>query len=222
MKRISLLVAMIFSVALAAAVEVKTDFEGSAVLSPQQVGIVRDLALRAGLPTVARIYTYNIHPGPSFGINVVSVEEMKGREGTSSCLAVGYEKWEPGGSKHEKVQFRSGGFWVRPWIIKSRFGLFSGARGPVKILLSDKTALEMADTIFALFAAGRIGFRTPDLKAKVDDWRTSDLTLTSISWEAPDRGWLGVAVRHAHAGMTLDCTVEEGEIVVVEVNQVIS
>jgi hypothetical protein len=199
MKTINLLAAMQFAVVLATAGEVKTEFEGSAVLSDQQIRIVTELALRAGLPTVARIYTYNIHPGSSFGINVVSNEEMKGREGTSSCLSVGYEKWEPGGRKHEKVKLRSGDFWVRPWIIKARFGVFSGPRAEVKISLSDNTTLEMADRVFDLFKAGKVRFRTHELKAKV-----------------------AIAVRHAHAGMGLDCTIEEGEIVVIEVNQVIS
>lgn len=222
MKTINLWVAVQFAWVYAIAGEVKTEFEGSAVLDDSQIRIVKELALRAGLPSVARIYTYNIHPSPCFGINVVSREEIRGREGTSSCLAIGYEKWEPGGSKHEKVKFRSGDFWVRPWIIQSRFGIFSGARGEVKISLSDKISFATADKIFALFTAGKIHFRTADLKAKFDEWRTADATLTSISWDAPNRGWLGIAVRHAHAGMSLDCIFEEGEIVVVDVNQVIS
>jgi hypothetical protein len=202
--------------------DVVTQFESPAILSGDQIRIVKELALRAGLPSVGRIYTYNIHPGPSYGIGALSEEEIKGRESTTSCILIGFEKWEPGGSKHQKVEFRSGDFWAYPWIDKTRFAKFSGPRGEKKISLSEKTSLAAADRIFALFETGKLRFKNPALKKKVDDWRTMEFSLTRITWEADGRGSLGIAVSDRHAAMSVDCVLEEGEIVVVEVYQVIS
>ena len=98
MKTIVLIAFMQLATVLVAADEIATEFEGPAILDGDQIHTVKNLALRAGLPSVGRIYTYNIHPGPSYGIGVLSKEENKGRESTTSCILIGYEKWEPRGS----------------------------------------------------------------------------------------------------------------------------
>jgi hypothetical protein len=197
--------------------DIATEFKNPAILDLDQIRVVKELALRAGLPSVARIFTYNIHPGPSFGIGVVSKEIVSGRESRTRTLLIGYEKWEPGGSENQKIKFRSGEFWAYPWIDRSRFARFSGAHGEKKISLSERTPLAVADRIFALFESGKLRFKNPELKREVDLHRTAELALTGISWEAGERGSLEIAANGPTVSITFDCVLEEEQIVVIDV-----
>ena len=63
------------------------------MLTGAQEKIVLDLAMQRGIKKVAKISTYYLLPTDARGIQVQSVEQIKGRDVTSQILNISYKKW---------------------------------------------------------------------------------------------------------------------------------
>ncbi len=203
---------------------IKTDFSPQGVLTEEQIDIVRQLALKAGLTSVARIRTYNIHPGPGHGINATSQEEVLGREYRLTGVAIHYqhENWEPGIRNAADAVHRIGDFWtsgISP-DFRSRGGIYDYKGKPLHVRLLDDIQIAFGDPIVAAFAAGKLKFENPEDQKTANKWRDGELTPVMIGEAAGKSCRVYIATNDTNAFMSFICKIEDDgtlKIVAVEV-----
>jgi hypothetical protein len=174
---------------------VKTNFVPEAVLSRGELRQIIDLAHKCGISDVGEVYSYNIHPSPSCGFGVKSVETVQGREVSFIILTVDHKKWvRPRDPRI--VEQASGNFWVESGIIRTNvLTTFAFAGGTARARLSGAVDLETADRIVELFTAGRVAYSDSTLKEKLGTidvsrlealGRSEDGTMFSITFSCGD------------------------------------
>ena len=92
--------------------KIETDYVAGAVLTGAQEKIVLDLAMQRGIKKVAKISTYYLLPTDARGIQVQSVEQIKGRDVTSQILNISYKKWWLPNEGPAKNDLQIGDFWA--------------------------------------------------------------------------------------------------------------
>ena len=201
---------------------IKTDFSPQGVLTEEQIDIVRQLALKAGLTSVGRICTYNIHPGPGHGINVTSQEEVLGREWRLTCVAIHYqnENWEPDIRNASDAVHRIGDFWSSGKGPGLRGGIYDYKGRQLRVCLLDDIQVAFGDPIVAAFAARKIRFENPEDQKTADKWRDGELTPVRIGEAAGKSCRVYIATNDTNARMSFICRVEDDgtlKVVAVEV-----
>lgn len=192
---------------------IKTDFSPHGVLTEEQIDIVRQLALKAGLTSVGRISTYNIHPGPGHGINVTSQEEVSGSEWRLTGVAIHYqnENWEPDIRNAADAVHRIGDFWssgISPDYML-RGGIYDYKGKQLRVRLLDDIKVAFGDPIVAAFAAGKIKFENPEDQKTADKWRDGELTPVMIGEAAGKNCRVYIATNDTNALMSFTCTIED-------------
>jgi hypothetical protein len=166
-----------------AAPAVKTRFVPEAVLSNSELREIVDLAHECGVSEVEEVYSYNIHPSPSFGFGVKSVETVRGREVSFIVVLVDHKKWvRPRNAR--QVERSIGNLWVESGSVRTNvLTTFALAGGTVRVRLSPGLDLATADRIVELLAAGRISYKDATLK---DELGRIDLSKLAVLWRAED------------------------------------
>jgi hypothetical protein len=155
--------------------QVNTKFEGNAQLSPEKLQDVIQLARKAGMSSVALIYTFNFHPSSSFGIGVSGKEEILGRKIRTENLQVTYSSWMGTNWHPHPGEINVGKFWADP---KSRhtneFTTFQVTNLNLRIQLYENLSVKIADDLLAAIAAGKIRFTDDKVRQA---WASVQLTM---------------------------------------------
>ncbi len=160
---------------------VRTEFDPDYVLSTNEVGAVLKLASLCGVTNVAKIYTYNIHPSPAYGVGILGPEAIQGREIRGVDLFVNDERWTKPRLGHE-VSLSNGKFWVGAADIQTNiYTTFTFSGRSTRIMLFESISLATADKIFEAFGTGKIKYQ--DEKSKEDLKNLSLMQVTGLSLE---------------------------------------
>jgi hypothetical protein len=147
--------------------QIQTNFDPMAQLSQAEMRSVVQLAQRYGIKKVARIETYNIHPGPDFSIQVVSPETVRGREVSYVTVDIRRGQWTANKPNRPPPNYRRiGDFTIDPNDLYTiHVTTFALNKQTVRMEVSN-VPLAVADKIVAAFANGKIRFSDPTLSVK--------------------------------------------------------
>jgi|SRR5947209_4169149 len=167
---------------------IRTNFVSDAILNPAELAAVVGLAKSCGMDQVARVETFHYLPSLSRGISVISVERTNGRKVTFDRVEVFREGWaysQPAGPVPVKSD---GEFWVRPMksVTVHTLTTFVTSNGTIRVNLSPRIPIGMADKVVKAFATGRI---------KYSDQFTESLSK-GANFSRPN--WLGRAEKSNH------------------------
>ena len=196
------------------AVAVETDFAPEGVLNEEQVNIVRQLALKAGLPSVGKITTYSIAPSSYHGIIATGVEEVVGREVRWTSVTIHYqnEKWEPHIREENKVAHRIGDFWISKGggpVDEARGARFNYKGRQIRVRLLDGVQVAFAERIIAAFAAGKVQYANQEDQKTADQWRKGDLTPVGIAEAKEKNCRVYIATKDPHASLSFNCVISD-------------
>lgn len=193
------------------AAAVETHFSPNGVLTEEQINIVQELALKAGLTSVWRISTRTIPPGPGHQISATSHEEVLGSEWRRTSVAIHYqqENWEPGIRNAADAVHRIGDFWSEGMVHKARGGIYHYKGKQLRLRLLDDIPVAFGDPIIAAFAAGKLKFENPEDQKTANKWRDGELTPVMIGEAAGKSCRLYIATTDTDAFMSFICTIED-------------
>jgi hypothetical protein len=205
---------------------IKTEFSPQAVLTEEQIEIVRQLALKAGLSSVERIYTYKIHPGPGHGIRAIH-EKVLDRECRWTLVTIHYqhENWESDIRNAAAVVHRIGDFWSSGIGLDGRLrgGIYDYKGKQLRVHLLDDITVAFGDPIIDAFAAGKIRFENPEDHKTAEKYREGELTPVKIGEAAGKTCRVYIATNDKEALMSFICKIEDdGTLRVVKVEVRIS
>ncbi|MBC8127005.1 MAG: hypothetical protein H8M99_07665 [Gloeobacteraceae cyanobacterium ES-bin-144] len=191
---------------------VETHFAPDAVLTEEQIIIVRQLALKAGLPSVGKITTYSIAPSSYHGIIATGVEEVIGREVRWTSVTIHYqnEKWEPHISEDDKVAHRIGDFWISKGggpVDEARGARFNYKGRLIRVRLLDDVQVAFADSIIAAIGAGKIQYANQEDQKTADKWRDGDFTTVGIAEAKGKNCRVYIATKDPHASLSFNCVI---------------
>jgi len=174
---------------------IRTKFVADAVLKPEELAAVVDLAKSCGMGQVASIESFHYLPSIIHGILVTSIEHTNGRKVTFSTVEVFREGWAYKPKPADLAKGRSSGqFWVdaqqSPTI--HELTMFSTPQGTIRVELSSGIRLDVADRIIKAFTTGRIkysdestnrsskraDFFRPDWLGRSDSVNTYEITFS--------------------------------------------
>jgi hypothetical protein len=193
---------------------IETHFAPEAVLTKEQINIVRQLALKAGLPSVGKITTYSIAPSSYHGIIATGVEEVIGREVRWTSVTIHYqnEKWEPHISEDDKVAHRIEDFWISKGgspVDMARGARFNYKGRQILVRLLDDVQVAFADRIIAAFATGKVRYANQEAQMTADKWREGELTPVWIAEVTGKNCRVGISTKGSHASLSFNCVIGE-------------
>lgn len=137
--------------------KIKTTFAPNAELTPQEIKDVLALAKQCGISQPGEVSTFQWLSGGGYGVEVKSVELVKGRDITFDKIVMGKTGWtDIGLDDHVK---RVGKFWATPsqkYPTHLRMYDFRGEQ--IRIYIDKGITTELADKIIPLIAAKKVRF----------------------------------------------------------------
>lgn len=146
-------------VAVGATNDLVTNFHRQAQLSPDELEQVVALALECGIGTVGNVSTYNIHPSSTFGVSVISREEVNGRYAYYKVMGVVNPVWKPKSTPPPNAK-RRGKFWVNhmPRAVTNVICELKGTKFRIRHLRG--ISISQCDAVLLALSADRIEMAT--------------------------------------------------------------
>lgn len=171
--------------------QIKITFVEDAKLTEREVKDVISLARQCGIDQPSEVRTFHYLPTSTRGIDVKSVEVVKGADVTFDTLVINNTGWI--NSEPDKDSKRIGKFWASPSNkYTTHLRVYDFRKEKIRVEIGPRITTELADKIVPLIAAKKV--RYPD-SASFDPWRKEikqmlELKLSGLSKQQDGKLWL--------------------------------